>query len=66
MTFADDGSDLTDELAAVIAALAENNPGHVVIFAQTIAKASRQTQLALLAGNHPEFARLLKASDRCP
>jgi hypothetical protein len=62
--YPDDGRDLTAELAEAVALLAENNPGHVVIFAQTIGKASRQTQPALLAGNHPEFARLLKASDR--
>jgi hypothetical protein len=47
----DDGRDLTDELAAAVAFLAENNPGRVVTFAQEVDRMSRPDQLALINGH---------------
>ncbi len=56
----DDGRDLTKELAAVVAYLAENNPGHVVLFATIVKGMSRKAQLALIGGDISTFERLAK------
>jgi hypothetical protein len=51
MKIIDDGRDLTDELAAAVAFIADNIPAYVVILAHVAARMPRREQLAFIEGN---------------